>query len=454
MDLAPQSQGSEDARRALTASAVGIRCVERFVPAVLDSNRRVAIIGSGIAGLTCAHVLGPHRDVELFEADNRLGGHANTVTVEDPTAGELAIDTGFIVHNRSNYPNFSRLVDELGVRTQPTEMSFAVTDRRRRLTYRATNPSTIFADRGNIARPELWRMLYDITRLWRSARRLLEDPASSEQLTLGEFLAHGSFSEGFVEWHLRPLFAAVWSADPRTLEEASALAFLGFIDNHGLIGFGRRPQWRTIVGGSREYVGEIERRFDGKIHLASPVTAVRRLKTDGVEVVTANGRYVFDEVVFACHTDQTLRLLERPTATEREILGAIRYLPNRAVLHTDTTRLSPNPRAWAAWNYDVQPDASVPGITYDLTTLQQLPGARRYLVSLNMEDRIDSSTVIRTFDYAHPFFDVGAVLAKPRLPEINGVDRIHYCGAWARNGFHEDGMAAALDVCAKLGVGW
>jgi predicted NAD/FAD-binding protein len=419
-----------------------------------DSNRRVAIIGSGIAGLTCAHVLGPHRDVELFEADDRLGGHANTVTVDDPSAGELAIDTGFIVHNRANYPNFSRLVDELGVRTQPTEMSFAVTDRRGQLTYKATNPSTIFADRANIARPRLWRMLYDITRLWRSARRLLDDPASSTQLTLGEFLERGAYSDGFVEWHLRPLFAAVWSADPRTLERASALAFLGFIDNHGLIGFGGRPQWRTIVGGSREYVGEIERRFDGKIHLSSPVTSVRRLATDGVEVTTATGRHLFDEVVFACHTDQTLRLLESPSAREREVLGAIRYQPNRAVLHTDIGRLSPNPRAWAAWNYEVEPEAEVPGVTYDLTTLQQLPGSRRYLVSLNMEDRIDPSTVLRTFDYAHPFFDVGAVLAKPQLPEINGVDRVHFCGAWARHGFHEDGMASALDVCANLGVEW
>ena len=419
-----------------------------------DPDRRIAIIGSGIAGLTCAHVLGPHRDVELFEADDRLGGHANTVAVDDPSAGELAIDTGFIVHNRRNYPHFSRLVDELGVATQLTEMSFAVTDRRRALTYRATNPSTIFADRANIVRPELWRMLYDITRLWRSARRLLDDPASSDRLTLGDFLERGSYSAGFVEWHVRPLFAAVWSADPRTLEQASALAFLGFIDNHGLIGFGRRPQWRTVVGGSREYVGAIEERFDGKIHLSSPVTAVRRLETDGVEVVTTVGRQRFDDVILACHTDQALRLLERPTSNEREILGAIRYQPNRAVLHTDVARLSPNARAWAAWNYEVEPDATAPGVTYDLTTLQRLPGESRYLVSLNMEDRIDPESVIRTFDYAHPFFDVDAVLAKPRLPEINGVDRIHFCGAWARHGFHEDGMASALDVCRNLGVEW
>lgn len=419
-----------------------------------ESNQRIAIIGSGIAGLTCAHVLGPEREVELFEADDRLGGHANTVTVDDPVAGELAIDTGFIVHNRGNYPNFSRLVDELGVRTQPTEMSFAVTDRRQDLTYRATNPSTIFADRANLLRPQLWRMLYDITRLWRAARRLLDDPRSSQGLTLGEFLDRGSFSEAFVEWHLRPLFAAVWSADPRTFERASAVAFLGFIDNHGLIGFGGRPTWRTIVGGSREYVDAIERRFDGKIHLASPVVSVRRLEAGGVEVATASGRSFFDEVVFACHTDQTLRILEDPTSSEREILGAIRYQPNRAVLHTDVTCLSPNRRAWAAWNYDAEPGAAVPGVTYDLTMLQRLPGARRYLVSLNMEDRIDPSKVIRTFDYAHPFFDVDAVLAKPRIPEINGVDRVHYCGAWARHGFHEDGMVSALDVCRNLGVEW
>jgi predicted NAD/FAD-binding protein len=415
--------------------------------------RRVAVVGSGIAGLTCAHVLGPHREVVLYEADDRLGGHANTVVVEDPDGTEVAVDTGFIVHNRRNYPNLVRLLDELDVPTQPTEMSFGVTDRRAGLTYRATNPSTLFADRRNLARPAVWRMLADVVRFWRSARHLLEAPDDHSALTLGAFVDAEGYSEAFLEWHLRPMVSAIWSADPHGLERAGALTTLRFLDNHGVLGLGDRPQWRTIVGGSRVYVDAVARRFDGKVRLGCPVRAVVR-KPSGVDAVTDDGREAFDDVILACHSDQALRLLADPTPDERRILGAIAYQPNHAVLHTDVSLLSPNQRAWAAWNYEVVPDAASVAVTYDLTTLQRLAGSQRYLVSLNQATRIDPSRVLGTFDYAHPVLDLDATQAQRRLDRISGVDRVHFCGAWAHNGFHEDGMVSALEVCARLGVQW
>jgi uncharacterized protein len=332
-------------------------------------------------------------------------------------------------------------------------MSFGVTDRQAGVTYRATNPSTLFADRRNLARPAMWRMLADVVRFWRAARDLLADDADRSRLTLGEFLAAGRYSEAFVDWHLRPMVSAIWSADPNGLEGVGALATLRFFDNHGLLGFGDRPRWRTIVGGSRVYVEAIARRFDGKIRTGCPVRAVVRTPS-GVDVVTGDGRETFDEVILACHTDQALGMLADPTPDERSVLGAIRYQPNRAVLHTDVSLLSPNRRAWAAWNYEVVPGSSSAAVTYDLTTLQQLPGSQRYLVTLNQEARIDPSRMIATFDYAHPVLDHGAVQAQRRLDRISGADRVHFCGAWARNGFHEDGMVSALDVCNRLGVRW
>lgn len=418
-----------------------------------QDTRRIAIIGSGIAGLTCAHVLGDRVEAVLYESDDRLGGHANTVDVDDPDGSALAIDTGFIVHNRRNYPNFCRLLDELDIDTQPSEMSFSVTDRERNLTYRATNPSTIFADRRNLGRPAMWRMLADIVRFWRASHRLLDDADENLDLPLGGFVARHGFSEAFVEWHLRPMISSIWSADPAGVDDTSAVTLLQFLDNHGLLGLGDRPQWRTIVGGSRSYVEAIERRFDGKIRTDTPVRSVRR-RPDGVEVVTDTGRESFDHVILACHTDQSLRLLADPTPTERAVLGNIGYLPNQATLHTDTSVLSPRRRAWASWNYEVDRAANEPRLTYDLTTLQQLPGRHRYLVSLNLDDRIDPSSVIRRISYAHPILDRSAVHAQRRLPEINGVDGVSFCGAWARHGFHEDGMASALDVCERLGVNW
>ncbi|MFP5489365.1 MAG: FAD-dependent oxidoreductase [Acidimicrobiia bacterium] len=420
-------------------------------------RERIAVVGSGIAGLTCAHVLGPHHDVVLYEAASRLGGHANTVDVDDPAAGRIQVDTGFIVHNDRNYPNLVALFDELGVATVDTEMSFGVTDRdpaspTSGFTYRATSPNTMFADRRNVVRPAMWRMLRDVARFYRAARAFLDD--GDDETTLTQFLDDAGYSREFVELHLLPMGASVWSADPARFAEFPARTLFRFLDNHGLLGVGDRPQWRTIPGGSRVYVDAIAARFPGEIRLASPVESVRRT-ADGVEV-TANGRVDrFDRVVLATHSDQALAMLVDPSPVEQKVLGAVRYQPNRATLHTDTSLLSPHRRAWSAWNYERHgDDQRAATLTYDMTELQHLPGSRRYLVSLNSDDRIDPDTVLARFDYAHPVFDGDAIEAQRRFDEIDGVDRIHYCGAWWGYGFHEDGMASALRVCHRIGVHW
>ncbi len=417
-------------------------------------RNRIAVVGTGISGLACAHLLGriDANDVVVFEAADRLGGHTNTVEVDDPAAGPLGVDTGFIVHNDRNYPSLVRLFDELGIAVRDTEMSFAVTDRSSGFQYRATNLDTLFADRRNFVDPTMWRMLADIVRFYRNARKYLASGRSDQ--SIAEFLADGRYSRAFVDLHLVPMGAAVWSADPTTFDRFPAASLLAFLDNHGLLGVRNRPQWRTVVDGSRRYVEAIAARFPGEIRLSSPVVGIRRLP-DGVDVTAAGRTERFDHVIVGCHSDQALALLDDATVAEKEILGSIAYQPNRVTLHTDISLLPPNPKAWAAWNYEcsVGP-ADRAAVTYDLTTLQRLPGARRYLVSLNADDRIDPSTVIASFDYAHPVFDQPALDAQRRRHEISGVDRTHFCGAYWGYGFHEDGMASAVDVCRAFGVDW
>ena len=424
---------------------------------------KVAIVGSGVTGLVCAHLLDPIHEVVLFEADTRLGGHCNTVTVDDPAGGPLGVDTGFIVHNDRNYPNLIRLFDDLGVETIDTEMSFAVTDRRSGFTYRATNLDTLLADRRNIGDPRLWRMLADIVRFYRSGQRLLREPsARGASDTIGEFVREGRYSDEFIELHLIPMGAAVWSTDPATFDEFPAVSLLRFLDNHGLLSIGDRPQWRTIAGGTRTYVDALVASLRADVRVATPVLSIKRCGADSpdgpprsVAVHTTSRVEHFDHVVVATHSDQALQLLADPSPAEGALLGAIRYQPNRATLHTDLSLLSPEPKAWAAWNYERLPLANgSPAVTYDLTTLQRLPSSQRYLVSLNSDDRIAPEAVIASFDYAHPIFDTPAVAAQERLDEINGAANTWFCGAWCGYGFHEDGAVAAIDVARALGATW
>lgn len=412
---------------------------------------KIAVVGSGIAGLAVAHILDPHHEVVLFEADRRLGGHANTVTVEDPSAGPIGVDTGFIVHNDRNYPNLVRLLGELGVETQDAEMSFGVYDPQANLSYRATNLSSLFCDRGNLARLGFWRLLADIPRFWRNASKFLTQPDPA--VTLDQFLADGNYSDQFVNWHLIPMGAAIWSADPQSFGQFPAVSLFSFLQNHGLLGLGDRPQWKTIVGGSQHYVDALVAGLTGRVHDSCPVYQVARA-ADKVELRSSQGLECFDDVVLCCHPDQSLDILVDASPEEKSLLEAFKYQPNTAVLHTDQSLLSPVDGARSAWNYRVDPLASVPTVTYDLTRLQNLPGTRRYLVSLNMDSLIDPAQILGQFNYSHPVFDKCALDAQGQLGAINGVDKVYFAGAWAAHGFHEDGLNAAINVAAQLGCQW
>jgi uncharacterized protein len=416
--------------------------------------QRIAVIGSGVAGLTCAYQLAPRHDVVVFEAQGRLGGHANTVEVDDPAAGVLGVDTGFIVHNDRNYPNFVRLMDQLRVETQPSEMSFSVTDddptsATRGLCYRATNLRTLFAEPRNLTRPQMWRMLRDIVAFYRAGQRFLLAPL--HDVTIGEFVAQHGLSQAFVDLHLVPLGSSVWSADPARFVDFPAFALLRFLDNHGLLGFGHRPQWRTITGGSKRYVDALRATTVAEFRLSTPVVAIKRVN-DAVAVWSAGATELFDHVILAVHSDQAVRLQPDIVPDERRLLEAIRFQSNVATLHTDTMLLPRRRAAWAGWNYRrTGPGQRTTQVTYDLTTLQRLPGSRRYLVSLNSDESIDPATVLASFTYEHPIFDTAALRAQAQLASRPGHCRVHYCGAWRGYGFHEDGVVAALDLCRTLG---
>lgn len=438
---------------------------------------RIAIVGSGVSGLVAAHRLHPHHEVTVFEADDRLGGHANTVEVDLPE-GRFPVDTGFIVCNVPTYPNFLALLDELGVATQPSEMSFAVTATpaggradgsrggSRGIEYRASNLSTLFAQRANLARPRFHRMLVDIVRFNRALRRLAAatdptgaggggaaiDEAIDEATSLAEFVAAGRYSTAFVDWFLVPFGSAIWSADPATFLRFPVAAYARFVTNHGMTDLRRRPQWRTVTGGSIRYVDAIGARLGDRVRLATPVRKlIRDVATGEVEVLTDRGSERFDHVVLATHSDQALELLGDATTTEREILGALAYRPNTATLHTDERFLPRTPRARASWNFHVGAgDGRAPTLTYWMNRLQSIPSATPVLVTLNRDDEIDPEKVVRRFTYDHPVFDADALAAQRRRPEIQGVGGVWFCGAYWGSGFHEDGVKSGLDVVRAL----
>lgn len=414
-------------------------------------HARVAVIGTGIAGLVSARLLHSRHDVTVFEASGRVGGHTATTEVLD-REGLLAVDAGFIVYNERNYPNFVRLLDELGVETRATSMSFSVTSERSGIEYAGTNLNTLFAQRANLLRPRYYRFLGEVLRFNRAARRALTDGSIGRLGTLADFLSANRLSGRLAEQYVIPLTAAIWSTDPRQILDTPAEFVLRFLDNHRLLHIAGRPAWRVIRGGSQRYVDRLIGPFRDRIRTRTPVRQLRR-RPDGVEVTTDGGRDVFDAVVVATHSDQALAMLARPTELERAVLGAIRYQPNRAVLHTDVSVLPRRRRAWASWNYRTPLDPGRPvAVTYNMTRLQRLPTRTTYCVSLNLDDAIDARKVIARFDFEHPLFTRAAVAAQARHAEVSGADRIHYCGAYWGNGFHEDGVVSALAVARRMGV--
>ena len=409
---------------------------------------KVAIVGTGIAGLTTAAGLADRHELTVFEAADWIGGHTNTVDVEED-GGIVAVDTGFIVFNDWTYPNFIALLRKLGVAWQASNMSFSLQCEKTGLEYNGTSLNSLFAQRRNILRPSFLHMIWEILRFNREAPRFLA--AQDEATTLGAWLESRGFGGAFVEHYVVPMGRAIWSADEEAMLGFPARFFIDFFHRHGFLSVDNRPQWQAVTGGSREYVRKLVSPFASRIRVATPVASVRRLP-QGVALRTVAGETLqFDAVVFACHSDQALAMLEDPSDAEREILGAFPYAPNEAVLHTDESLLPRRPLARAAWNYHLRRD---PGrgvaLTYDMNVLQSLATRRRYLVSLNMTDAIDERCVLRTFSYSHPVYTPGAVAAQKRHAEISGPRRSFYCGAYWRYGFHEDGVVSGLRVLEQF----
>ncbi len=412
---------------------------------------RIAIIGSGVSGLVCAHLLSSRHDVVVYEADDRPGGHCHThrVELDDVTAD---VDTGFLVYNERTYPLFCRLLERLGVATKPSDMSFSVADSRTGLEWRGTSPSSVFAQRRNLARPAFLAMLADVARFNRLATRLLEDPPPDE-VTLEEVLSTHRWSTGFREWYLVPLGSSIWSAGPQAFTQIPAATFARFFERHGLLAVRDQPRWRTVTGGSRRYVEAIlaPLRAEGRLRLASPADKIRR-EPGGVEVLGPAGIETFDHVVVATHSDQALALLSDADRAERAIIGAISYQQNQATLHTDARLLPKQRRAWASWNYHrLEPEGDRATLTYHLNQLQGIASKTPVLVTLNRDEAIDPSLVLARMDYAHPVLDRATVAAQKRHREINGARRTWFCGAYWGYGFHEDGVASAVKTCKALG---
>ena len=422
---------------------------------------RIAIVGAGIAGLSAAHALRQHAHVTLFEADGRFGGHAHTVdvTLRGVTHG---VDTGFLVFNHRTYPNLVRLFDELQVATAPSEMSFSVQDPASGLEWCGNDLNGVFAQRRNLLRPRFWGMLADILRFNRLATGLAARGAEAElSEPIGDFLRRHGFSDAFRDGYFLPMIGCIWSCPTDQMLRFPVATLIRFCHNHGLLQVTDRPQWHTVVGGSREYV----RRIVAGLPDCRAGTAVRSLRRvppglghGGVVLATSTGEERFDHVVLACHSDQALALLSDASPAERQLLGAIRYQRNRAVLHTDSTLLPQRRRAWAAWNYerasDRQREQAVVCLHYLINRLQPLPWTDPVVVTLNPAREPAPQQVLGEFDYAHPVFDAAATSAQRRLHEIQGASRLWFAGAWTRYGFHEDGLmsglAAAQGVCDQL----
>jgi predicted NAD/FAD-binding protein len=409
---------------------------------------KLAIVGAGISGLTAAWRLAPEHEIAVFEATDHAGGHAHTARVRLGQR-ELDVDTGFIVYNEQTYPSFTRMLAELGVATQPTDMSFSVRCEATGLEYGGHSLAALFAQPRNLLRPGFLRMLRDVPRFWRDARRLLE--TEDEKVTLGEFAGGRGYSREFVEWHLLPMGGAIWSTDCEAMREFPALAFARFFANHGLLQLRDRPEWRTVAGGSRCYVEKLVAGFRGRIHLRTPVRAIRR-DANGVDLFGTRGSLGrFDRVVIAAHADQALRMLADPTDPELRVLGAIRYAPNEAVLHTDASLLPRRRAARASWNHHLLPGRrGQAAVTYDLSRLQRLDAPEPLLVTLNRTQDIDPSRVLRRILYHHPQFDGAALRAQRLRGAIDGRNRTHYCGAYWYDGFHEDGVESGLDVVRAI----
>lgn len=412
---------------------------------------QIAVIGSGISGLASAHYLSAGHRVSVFEASRRLGGHTATMDVQVGTR-RYAIDTGFIVFNDWTYPNFIALMRELGISSRPTSMGFSVCDESTGLEYAGTNLDTLFAQRRNLLSPRFLRMVGDILRFNRRSVEDLETGRLDSCETLGSYLARNGYSEGFKREYLTAMGSAIWSSDRARMADFPAQFFLRFFKNHGLLSVHKRPQWRVIEGGSREYIAPLCRRFEERIHVNRPVLRVKRDPAGVTLRFEDGGERRFDQLVIATHSDQALRLLSAPSDAERDILGALPYQSNDVVLHTDIRLLPKNRKTWSSWNYRLGVNETRPVLTYNMNILQGIEAPETFCVTLNDTGSVNPHKILGRFTYEHPVFSLDGLAAQQRWEEINGVQNTWYCGAYWRNGFHEDGVVSALRVAEALGT--
>lgn len=409
---------------------------------------RIGIVGGGISGLVAGYLLHTDHEITLFEAEKYVGGHTHTVDVE--VEGERqAVDTGFIVYNDWTYPNFIKLLDRLGVATQPTSMGFSVRCDRSGIEYSGNTLSSLFAQRSNLFRWRFYRMIRDILRFNRQAQRVLETAAAD--LSVGDYLTSERYGVEFREQYFLPMASAIWSCPPGDLLGFPMRFIVEFYRNHGLLSVVNRPTWRVIQGGSRNYVGPLTRGFHERIRIGCPVAKVVRAD-DGVTITTATGDERFDEVILACHSDQAQRMLADASPVEEELLSAFRYQANAVVLHTDPSVLPRRRAAWASWNYHLAPgETSAATVTYNMNILQRLRTRHVFNVTLNETSRIDPRRILDTFEYSHPVFTTRKRAAQLRHGELIRHRRTSYCGAYWGSGFHEDGVNSALAVCRTFG---
>lgn len=409
---------------------------------------RIAVVGSGIAGLGAAWRLSAEHEVVLFESADRLGGHVHTHDVEID-GRRHAVDTGFIVFNHDHYPLLTALFDALGVATQPTTMGFSVQDARSGLEYNATDLDALFAQRGNLLSPRFWGMLRDLRRFYREAPALLDLPGQGP--TLAGYMSANRYGDAFVDDHLVPMASALWSSPAATILDFPAKYLVRFMQQHQMLQVDGRPEWRVVSGGSRRYVEALQARWHVETRLSCHVQAVSRRHDGRVDVATSRGTEVFDEVVLACHGDQALALLDAPTAEERAVLGAIAYQDNDTVLHTDARLLPSRRKAWAAWNaYVPATRGAACTVSYCMNLLQSIDATQPLVVSLNRTLDIAADRILARMRYRHPVYTHASVAAQACIPAISGRDRIWYAGAWCGFGFHEDGLRSGYAAADGL----
>lgn len=410
--------------------------------------KRIAVIGSGISGLVSACLLSQRYDVALFEENDYLGGHTHTVDIE-MAANKHAIDTGFIVFNKRTYPNFNRLIQRFNIPIQKTEMSFSYHSDINRIEYNGTNLNTLFADRSNILNPYFYRFIKDILRFNRDAKEYLT--SGHDDVTIMDFTRSRGYGRLFLDAYMVPIFSAIWTKKVSDVWHCSARFLLDFFNEHGLLNIYQRPQWYTIVGGSRNYIPKLTGNFKDKIYLNTKIEKIER-KHDSVILRTREGHQEFNMAVLAVHSDQALQMLADPTEEEERILGAIQYSQNEAILHSDISLLPKKRRAWASWNY-VDIGSELPTLTYYMNRLQDLSITDHVCISINLGQRIKPDKIIQKFSYAHPVLNVAALEAQKKRSLINGSRQTYYCGAYWGHGFHEDGVNSALEVARLLEAG-